>query len=100
MLGGRVMPTTLLYAPPAYPGHDYLGTGEVVTVCVGREVVGHLTRKGWTAEGFIARPGLSPAADTVRVMVHDILATHAAAGHPLGRRVAPHTTRCTENRTS
>ncbi|WP_121395806.1 hypothetical protein [Micromonospora sp. M71_S20] len=73
----------LAHAPPRYPGHDYRGDGEIVTVRVAGEVVGHLSRKDWTAVGWLPRPDLSEDADTVRVMVQDILRDFARDGRPL-----------------
>jgi hypothetical protein len=81
----KPQPAGLVFAPPAYPTHDYTGQGVIYTIRAGREVVGFLSRKDfdWTALGFIARPGLSPEADIVRQMVHDILREFAAAGRPM-----------------
>ncbi|MDG4801713.1 hypothetical protein [Micromonospora sp. WMMD980] len=73
-------PMELAYAPRRYPTHDYSGEGEIVTIRVGPEVVGHLSRKGWAEVGWLPRPDLSQAADTVRVMVNDILHEGAADG--------------------
>jgi hypothetical protein len=79
MLGDRVQPASLAYAPPSYAGHDYTGPGDIVAVRLGADVVGHLTRQG-DRLGFIARPGLSADAHTVRHIVEDTLREFAAAG--------------------
>ncbi|MEU4568671.1 hypothetical protein [Micromonospora sp. NPDC023956] len=73
------------YAPKAYPTHDYTGQGVIYTIRLGDEVVGFLSRKvdDWSALGFLPRPGLSPDADTVRLMVYEILARYAAEDRPL-----------------
>jgi hypothetical protein len=77
----REQPMHLVYALPSYPGHDYRGPGEIVTVRVGPEVVGHLTRKG-DGVGWLPRPGLSAEAGTVRLIVNDVLRTFAREGRP------------------
>ncbi|MGR6316501.1 hypothetical protein Q2K19_10550 [Micromonospora soli] len=79
----RPQPAELVYAPPAYPSHDYRGEGEIFTIRLGREVVGHLTRKDWTAIGWLPRPGLSEEAGIVREIVEDILRDFAAEGRPM-----------------
>ncbi|OZV74776.1 hypothetical protein CA850_29810 [Micromonospora echinospora] len=79
----REQPADLVFAPPRYPAHDYTGPGEIVTVRLGREVVGYLTRKGWDGVGWLPRPGLTEDADIVRVLVYDILRDAAAEGRPL-----------------
>ena len=81
----RKSPMSLAYAPAAYPSHDYNGDGEIITIRVGREVVGFLSRKlfDWKHLGFLPRPGLSEGADTVRLMVYDVLREYAAEGRPM-----------------
>ncbi|MFE9956174.1 hypothetical protein [Micromonospora sp. NPDC005299] len=81
----RPQPADLVYAPPSYPSHDYKGEGEIFTIRLGDEIVGHLTRKvgDWTALGFLPRPSLSADADIIRVMVYDILRQFARDGRPM-----------------
>ncbi|MCO1616775.1 hypothetical protein M8C11_18845 [Micromonospora sp. CPM1] len=81
----RDQPADLVYAPPAYPSHDYRGEGEIITIrCVG-QVVGHMTRKDgdWTAIGWLPQPGLSEEAEIVREIVEDILRRFARDGRPM-----------------
>jgi hypothetical protein len=77
----KPQPMSLVDAPPAYPSHDYRGTGEIVTVRLGDEVVGHLTRQGERL-GWLPRPDLSDDAHAVRHLVEDVLRECAAAGRP------------------
>lgn len=78
----REQPADLVRAPKQYPGHDYTGTGEIVVIRAGSEVVGRLTRKG-DAVGWLPEPDLSDAADAVRLHVQDILRDGAATGATL-----------------
>ncbi|SBT68215.1 hypothetical protein GA0070622_5311 [Micromonospora sediminicola] len=78
----RPAPMDPVYTPASYPGHDYLGPGEIVTVRAGREVVGHLTRQG-ARLGWLPRPALSEAAGAVRLIVEDVLCSFARDGRPL-----------------
>ena len=79
----RPQPMEGAFFPPAYPSHDYTGEGEIVTVRVGDEVVGFLSRKDWTAVGWLPRPNLSEEADTVRQIVNDLLREGARDGAPM-----------------
>jgi hypothetical protein len=71
------------YAPPTYPGHSYTGEGEIVTVRLGSEIVGHLSRQDWDKLGWLARPALSEDANTVRLIVEDLIAKNAREGRPM-----------------
>ncbi|BCJ41667.1 hypothetical protein GCM10010168_53350 [Actinoplanes ianthinogenes] len=81
----RPSPASLAAAPLAYPSHDYSGEGVIYTVRLGEETVGFLSHKTGDYErvGFLPRPDLSDNADTVRVMVYDILRRYAADGRPM-----------------
>ncbi|GAB1641757.1 hypothetical protein [Krasilnikovia sp. MM14-A1259] len=81
----RPLPMSLTYAPPAYPSHDYTGQGEIYTIRLGDEVVGFLSHKVGDYEhvGFLPRRGLSEDADTVRLIVYDLLRQYAADGRPM-----------------
>ncbi|GAA4981272.1 hypothetical protein [Actinopolymorpha pittospori] len=75
-------PLALTYAPPRYPRHSYTGEGEIVTVRVGREIVGHLTRQG-DAVGWDATAPPYTDAGIVRRIVEDALRAGAAQGRSL-----------------
>ncbi|MEU8655248.1 hypothetical protein [Actinoplanes philippinensis] len=81
----KEQPADLESAPARYPSHDYTGQGEIVTIRVGSEVVGFLSRKllDWEHIGFLPRPDLSTEADTVRLIVYGILRDYAKEGRPM-----------------
>ncbi len=71
------------YAPPHYPHHDYSGEGEIVTIRLGDEIVGFLSRKDWTAVNFNARPDLSDLGHFERRRVFGTLRDFAYDGRPM-----------------
>lgn len=81
----RRQPMSLAFAPAAYPSHDYSGEGVIYTIRAAGEVVGFLSHKTGDYErvGFLPRPGLSEDADTVRLIVYDILREYARDGRPM-----------------
>jgi len=76
-------PMDLAFTPKIYPGHRYLGNGEVITVTVNGERVGQLSRNDSERIGWLPEAGLSPEATTVRLLVESTLRDFAAAGKPL-----------------
>lgn len=78
----RPQPLDLRYAPARYPGHGYVGLGEVVRVHLGDETVGFLTRQG-EAVGWTADAPPDTDAGIVRGIVNDRLRAGALAGRPL-----------------
>jgi hypothetical protein len=84
----REQPMDLVLAPPAYPGHSYTGSGEIVRVRVGRTPVGWLSRRtpddvGWLPAPAPTRAPRAELAGIVRAQVQDALREGAAAGTPL-----------------
>jgi hypothetical protein len=79
----REQPASLGYAPPAYPGHDYTGEGEIVVLRLGRGIVGWMSRKGWGQISFAARPDLSDDEHILRRLVEGIIRGFAADRRPM-----------------
>lgn len=85
---GVEQPMRLLAAPPAYPRHDYTGTGEVVRIRVGTRSVGWLSRRtpddvGWLPDRAPSGPRGAELVQIVRTQVQAMLREGAAAGTPL-----------------
>jgi hypothetical protein len=81
-MADREQPMDLAYTPTRYPRHNYTGQGDIVTVRVGPDVVGHLTRQD-DKVCWAPQPNLSDPGNTVRTMVWQILADGARTGRPL-----------------